>query len=96
MSDEDVEQQGTHMRLDALGDREVWGPQHRTHVFWFEKAVAVATLAVATIMVQSTEGNAQYFFIAIGGVGVWKLFPSVRPFVSKIVDRMPILAKKGD
>ena len=74
--------------------REVWSDEHRTHVYWFEKFVALGAVIVATWFVPANEGMAQYFFIGMGSIGLWKLFPSVRPLVSWVVEHLPFLANK--
>ena len=75
--------------------RESWAPEHRVHVFWFEKAIAVLVLVGAYFGVKSTDGVAQYFMVGVASVAVWKLFPSFRPVISGVVDRLPFLAGKS-
>lgn len=84
----------TEARITAIGDREVWSEEHRVHVYWFEKAAALGTVIVATWFAPGNEGIAQYFFVGMGSIGLWKLFPSIRPMVSRVVDRLPFLASK--
>lgn len=82
----------TEVRL--ANTREVWSEEHRVHVYWFEKSVGLGAIIVAVWFVPDTSGIAQYFFIGMGSIGVWKMFPSARPIVSRIVDRLPFLADK--
>ena len=71
--------------------RESWSREHRTRVYWFEKGFAALALLVSFFAVPRYEGVAQYFFVGVGSIGAWKMFPSVRPFISWLVRKIPFL-----
>lgn len=80
--------------MSERAPRENWGKDHRSSVKVFKVGVAVAALVVAIPMVIWTTGLAQYFGVALGAVGAWRLFPDSHDFISGIVDRLPILKSK--
>jgi hypothetical protein len=74
--------------------RQQWSERHRTHVYWVEKAVAGFVLVASVFAVPRYTGLAQYFFVALGGAAMFKMFPSVRPLASWLVQRLPFLQSR--
>lgn len=77
-------------------NRVQWSQKHREHVFWFEKGLAVLLIVAGVVLAREMAGTMQYVGSALLGVGVWVSFPSVRPLLSALVERIPGLAPKSE
>ena len=62
----------------------------------FLDPLADKVLVLGATMAYFGEGIGQYTGIGLASLGVWGFFPSARPLISDIVDRIPMLAKKTD
>ena len=78
--------------------RQPWDKTHERHVYWSEKGFAVVVFAVGMWMMLAHH-DASKMWLAIGaglaGVGIWGALPSVRPLLSSLIDRIPILSKRN-
>ena len=75
--------------------REQWDADHEQHVYWFEKALAALALVVGGGMAYWGSGVGSYVGAGLASIGVYMVFPNVRPMISGIVDRLPFLAKRA-
>ena len=70
-----------------------WSQDHRTHVYWAEKGIAGLAFLVGAYMAYNGSGIGSYTGVGVASVGAYMSFPSIRPILSKIVDRLPFLTK---
>ena len=73
-----------------------WSVRHRQTVAIVEKVGSGLVLVLGATMAYFGSGLGQYTGIGLASLGVWGFFPSARPLISDIVDRIPMLAKKTD
>ena len=74
-----------------------WSARHRRQVWWMEKIGAgVAAVLGLAIVVFTTDRFTQTIGVSVATLGVWGFFPSARPFISDMLDRLPLTANKTD
>ena len=73
-----------------------WSARHRRHVAIVEKAGAGVVLIIGAAMAYYGTGIGQLTGVGLASLGVWGFFPSMRPWLSELVDRVPMLAKKTE
>lgn len=75
-----------------------WGPKHEEHVYWAEKGFSLLAFIVGVwIILANPDGGKLILSIGVGfsTVGVVGFLPSLRPFISGVVHRIPLLASRN-
>lgn len=72
-----------------------WGEKHRMHIQLLILIFAGVVLIGSIPLAMFTEGIPQYFGVGLGSIAAFQLFPSARPFLSDLVDRLPFLKSKN-
>ncbi len=83
--------------MSGSRSRVKWSQAHREDMAKIEKVGAAVAFVVGAVLVQVAASRlVEWSGVGLIVLGAWAFFPSARPLISNVVDRLPFLASKTE